>query len=626
MNFVTLENISHFYSDRLLLDQVNLLINDGDRIGLIGRNGSGKTTLLRLVAGAEAPRDGRLTIWGGVRIQYLPQEPALDEAASVLDIVFESQAPVMQLLKQYNQASQAIQSDPLNQEYQEFFAHVTAQMEHQGGWAAEAEAKNILTRLGITQFDAKIGTLSGGQQKRVALAHALLDPAELLILDEPTNHIDAETIAWLEQQLLNRPGALLMVTHDRYFLERVVNKIVELDRRQLTAYPGNYGRYLEKRSQREAQLKAAEVKQRALLRQELEWLRRGVMARGTKQKARKQRLAELQTIQYDSGDTQIAMALASRRLGKQVLEAHGLSKSYGTLHLFQQLDFHLEPGDRIGIIGPNGAGKSTFLDILAGKTTPDSGSLKWGKTVHLGYYDQQSEGLVEEMRVIEYINEIAANIQTSDGRRVEAAQMLEWFLFPRPEQQAKIMSLSGGERRRLYLLAALIHQPNVLFLDEPTNDLDVQTLAVLEQFLDHFQGCLLVVSHDRYFLDRNVDFLASFEDGVLGTRYPTPFESYLERHQEGQTAARKASKPKATNNKGVELKPRKLNWQEKKEMRRLEDEIAELETAVAQLEDNINQIGSDYERLQRLVKELEETRQALDTKETRWLELSEMPD
>lgn len=627
MNFVTLEAITHFYSDRLLLDEVDLLINEGDRIGLIGRNGSGKTTLLRLVAGEEEARHGRLTIWGGVRIQYLPQEPNLDDDQTVLDAVFESSAPLMRLLHEYNQLNQQLQQEPLNQAVQDAFANLSQQMEQQGGWAAEADAKNILTRLGITQFGAKVGTLSGGQRKRVALAHALLDPADLLILDEPTNHIDADTIAWLEQYLLNRPGALLMVTHDRYFLERVVNKIVELDRRKLVLYPGNYGRYLEKRSQREEQLKSAEIKRQALLRQELAWLQRGAMARTTKQKARQQRVAELQTIGYDSGDQRVALVLASRRLGKQVLEARNLSKSYGELTLFEALDFDLNPGDRLGIVGPNGAGKSTFLDVLADKTTPDKGTINWGQTVQLGYYDQQSEGLIDEQKVIDYITDIAPNIQTDDGRRVEAAQMLEWFLFPRSEQQSHIGSLSGGERRRLYLLATLIHQPNVLFLDEPTNDLDVQTLTVLEQFLDHFQGCLIVVSHDRYFLDRNVDFLVSFEDGVLGTRFPTPYESYQKLRPQPEPVPTKpvAAKPTASRTH-EQSRPRKLSWQEQRDLAQLEAELPELETAVAQLETAINQAGSDYERLQKLAAELENTRSQLDEKETRLLELLELAD
>lgn len=628
MNLVRLDNLTHHYSDRILFDSVNLLINEGDRIGLIGRNGSGKTTLLRLIAGLETPAAGEVTIWGGVHVQYLPQEPDLPLQSSVLDYIFQGDAPQLQLLRQYESISEALQQDPANPDLQAQFTQVSQQMDQTHSWQAEAEAKAVLTQLGITNFQAKLGTLSGGQQKRVALARGLIDPRNLLILDEPTNHIDAETVSWLEQFLLNMPAALLMVTHDRYFLDRVVNKIVELDRRELVTYGGNYGRYLEQRATREDQLKTAETKRQALLRQELAWLRRGAQSRTTKQKARIQRVEELQTIAYDKGDQRVALALASRRLGKRVLEATDLSKSYGNLTLFKNLDLQLDPGDRIGIIGPNGAGKSTLLNVLAGKIEPDSGQANWGDTVELGYYDQQAEDLEDESTLIDYINKLAPLIRTNDGERVEAAQMLEWFLFTRPEQRAKIGSLSGGERRRLYLLRTLVRQPNVLFLDEPTNDLDVQTLTVLEQFLDQFQGALVVVSHDRYFLDRNVDFLMSFEDGVLGTRYPAPYETYRRLRE-----AEAAPNPKVTNNKPATNKPtpttsrpRKLTWKEQRELETAESAIQTLTEKVAALSAEINDIGTDYERLQPLVDALEQAKEDLETAEFRWLELTEIAE
>ncbi len=621
MNLVTLENVSKQFSERVLLNSVNLLINEGDRIGLIGRNGSGKTTLLQIIAGVEPSDAGTRTVWGGVRIVYAPQEPMLDEALTVLDTVFQSDAPLMRLLRDYEQASLQLQQQPHNAAFQSRLADLTGEMDRARGWTAESEAETILTKLGIIDFEAKVGTLSGGQRKRLALARALIDPADLLILDEPTNHIDAETIAWLEKYLMARAGGLLMVTHDRYFLERVANRIVELDRRELVSYGGNYGRYLEKRAQRQEQLAASEAKRQSTLRRELEWLRRGAQARSTKQKARKQRIAELQTIQYDRGDQRVAMSLAGRRLGKRVLEATGLSKTYGPLTLFQELDFELAPGDRIGIIGPNGTGKSTFLDVLAGKTAPDSGTVQWGETVHLGYYDQLSAGLPDDKRVIEFIEGLAPLVKTKEGERVSAAKMLEWFLFTGKERQTWIGSLSGGERRRLYLLRTLIYQPNVLFLDEPTNDLDVQTLTVLEEFLDHFQGCLVVVSHDRYFLDRNVDFLMSFEDGVLGTRYPTPYESYQRLRPDLSAAA--TSLPKAKKRQKPAA-PRRMTWKEKQEFAALETEIGELEATKARLEGEINGVGSDYGRLQTLAAELEQTQVALETAELRWLELAEI--
>lgn len=627
MNLVTLESVTHFYSERLLLDEVDLQINQGDRIGLLGRNGSGKTTLLRLIAGLELPRNGRITTWGGVRVQYISQEPDLNENDTVLDTLFQSDAPHIKVLRKYEQVSERLQDNPSDPKIQSKFADISHEMDRIGGWTAEADAKTILTKLGITRFDAKIGTLSGGQRKRVALANGLINQADLMILDEPTNHIDADTIDWLEEFLLSSSSSLLMVTHDRYFLGRVVNKIVELNRRKLIVYSGNYGRYLEKRTSREEQLKSAEAKRKSYLRRELEWLRRGAMARSTKQKARIQRIQEMQTIEYDSGDQRVAVALAGRRLGKRVLEAENLSKRYGDIHLFSNLDFQLNPGDRVGIIGPNGAGKSTFLDVLAQKTAPDSGTVNWGDTVQLGYYDQQSAGLQDNVKVIDYINNIAPLIRTEDGGRIEAPQMLEWFLFTRPEQQAQIGSLSGGEKRRLYLLRTLIPQPNVLFLDEPTNDLDIETLAVLEQFLDNFKGCLIVVSHDRYFLDRNVDFLVSFEDGVLGTRYPSPYETYrqLVEADKQPVAPVNAKKETAVSQPTTNRKP-KLNWKQRKELEALETQLPQLETDIAKLETSINKAGSDYQKLQTLVTELEEKKEELELAELRWLELCEIEE
>lgn len=632
MNLVTLEHVTVHMGERTLLDDVSLLINDGDRIGLIGPNGSGKTTLLRLIAGQEPLTTGSLTVWGNVRLQFLPQNPSLNPKLTVLEAVFQSDAPQMKLLQAYEQISQQLQRQPNDPAVQARFADLSAQMDQANGWAAEAEAKTILTKLGLTDFNAKIGALSGGQHKRAALAHALIDPADLLILDEPTNHIDADAIAWLEEYLAKRPGGLLMVTHDRYFLDRIVNRIVDLDRRQLVNYPGNYSRYLEQSAERHEQLASAEQKRQQLLKRELEWVRRSPMARGTKQKARKQRVAELQKLSFDRRESQIAISLASRRLGKRVLEARDLSKSFGDLTLFQHLDFDLTPGDRIGILGPNGAGKSTLLNVLAGKLPPDTGTVAWGDTVVLGYYDQQSAGLRDEQRVIDYITAAAPLIKNAEGYRMDAAQMLEWFLFTRAEQQTYIGSLSGGERRRLYLLHTLIAQPNVLFLDEPTNDLDIHTLAVLEEFLDYFQGCLVVVSHDRYFLDRNVDFLVGFEDGVVGMRYPTPYESYQRLKEEAQLTPH-ASRLTKNNQQSTENnqlrtgnaaeKPRRLTWKEKQELTAVTARLSELETLIPELEAAINLTSSDYVKLEKLVNELETARAALESIELRWLELTE---
>jgi ATP-binding cassette subfamily F protein uup len=628
MNLVTLQNATAHIGERTLLDKVSLLINDGDRIGLIGPNGSGKTTLLRIIAGQEPLANGSLTVWGNVRIQFLPQDPYIDPDLTVIEAVFQSDAPQMKLLQNYKQINWQLQQNPHDPDIQSRFADISAQMDQSHGWTAEAEAEIILTKLGITDFDAKISTLSGGQHKRVALAHALIDPADLLILDEPTNHIDAETIAWLEKHLEQRPGALLMVTHDRYFLDRIANRIIDLDRRQLINYPGNYSRYLELSAQRHEQLASAEQKRQQLLKRELEWVRRSPMARGTKQKARKQRVKELQKLSFDRRENQVALSLAGRRLGKRVLEARNLSKSFGDLTLFEHQDFDLNPGDRIGILGPNGTGKSTFLNVLAGKLLPDTGTVKWGETVVLGYYDQQSEGLRDDQRVFDYIADAAPLIKNAEGYRIDAAQMLEWFLFTRAEQQTYVGSLSGGERRRLYLLHTLVTQPNVLFLDEPTNDLDIQTLAVLEEFLDNFNGCLIVVSHDRYFLDRNVDFLIPFEDGIQGTRYPTPYESYMEKRENDERGMmndkRKTKQSTGNSERRTDNgKRKKLTWKEKQELTAVTQRLAELETLIPELETAINNAGSDYVKLQELAAQLEAAKAELEEVEFRWLELAE---
>ena len=637
MNLLSLENVSKQFSERLLLDAVNISINVGERIGLIGVNGSGKTTLLRIIAGQEAPDSGHVTVWGGVRVEMVHQEPQLDEEATVLDQLFRSSSPQMRLLRDYESASQRLEQDPANPALQQRLLELSEEMERNGGWAAAANAKSILTKLGVSDFDARVGTLSGGQRKRVALARALIDRADLLILDEPTNHIDIETIEWLETYLTTAPGALLIVTHDRHFLDRVVGRIVELDRRQLISYGGNYSRYLELRQLRHEQLAVAERQRQKLLKRELDWIRRTPMARGTKQKARQQRVAELQRIHYDSDTDRVVMALATRRLGKTVLTTRGLTKIYDGAAAVRGIDFALEPGDRIGFLGPNGAGKSTFLDMLAGKVEADAGQISWGETVRLGYYDQQTSDLRDSQRLIEFIEAEAPLIQAQDGSRVEAAQMMEWFLFPRKTQWGRIGSLSGGERRRLYLLRTLIHQPNVLLLDEPTNDLDVQTLTVLEEFLDAFSGCLIVASHDRYFLDRTVDFILPFEDGVLGKRYPTPYATYRRlraqdeeagRANRSRDARRPAEVRPAANGQG-ETRPRtdrtrkKLTWKENQELARLESEIAAWEEEQACLQEGINGSGSDYQELQSLSSKLTAVEKSLESAFERWATLSE---
>lgn len=621
MNLLTLNHVSKQYSERLLFQEVSLLVNEGDRIGLIGVNGSGKSTLLKIAAGLEAPDSGEVVIPGGVHIEYLPQEPQLDDRLTVLETIFRSNSPQMRLLRAYEQAVAQLEQQPEDAHLQEALHRLSAEMERCDGWAAEARVRAILTRLGVTDFTAPVAALSGGQRKRVALARALIDRADLLILDEPTNHLDADAVAWLEEYLLATPGALLMVTHDRYFLDRVANRIVALERHQLVNYPGNYSHYLAARVARQERLAEAEAKRRNLLRRELEWLRRQPMARGTKQKARKERIEELMQIQSDSGEARVAIALASRRLGNKVLDARGVVKRFGKTPVVNRVDLHLEAGDRIGIVGPNGAGKSTLLDLLAGKLTPDAGTIEWGETVAIGYYDQCSADLHEELRLLEFIEQEAPLIRTRTGERVEAAHMLEWFLFPRSMHQARISSLSGGERRRLYLLRTLIHQPNVLLLDEPTNDLDVETLTVLEEFLDHFSGALIVVSHDRYFLDRTVDFLVPMEEGRLGPRYPAPYETFA-RLRAGQKPLAPSPSPSLQSSPKRSTRRAGLSWKEARELAALEEAIAELEAHKSALLDEMAQIRDNYERLRDLSIQVTGLEQRLEAALERWFELS----
>jgi ATP-binding cassette subfamily F protein uup len=629
MNILSLESIGKQFADRPLLEGIAFGIDTGERVGVVGVNGSGKTTLLRIAAGIEPPDSGRISLARDLRLAYLPQNPVLEANLTVIEQVFRGDAPEIRLLRAYERASAALGQDPGNSALQQSVAELVARMDAAGTWALENDARTILTRLGISELTARVSDLSGGQRKRVAMASALIVPADLLILDEPTNHIDIETVAWLETFLLRSTAALLLVTHDRYFLDRVVGRIVELDRARLYSYPGNYSRFLELKAERVEKQASDEARRQTILRKELVWLRRGAQARTTKQQARIDRIAAMQADAPDAAPGALQISAVAQRLGKRVIELKGVGKRYGERILIRDLDLSVEPRDRMGIIGPNGSGKSTLLNMIAGRVAPDTGTITIGSTVQLAYYDQESTGLDESLRAIDYVKEGAELLNNGEGATITAAQMLERFLFPPTAHYTPIARLSGGERRRLYMLRTLMAAPNVLLLDEPTNDLDIQTLAVLEDYLDDFAGALIVVSHDRYFLDRTVSRVLAFTgDGTLA-EYPGAYSTYAEivaqrELERPATAARAAPKPAAPST--ASARPRKLSFKEARELQALEDRIAALEAEQVGLEAQISTAAGDYQALLRLTAEMERVSAALEAAVERWGVLAEIAE
>lgn len=501
MNLITLENITKSYSEKVLVNNISLGINDGEKIGLIGVNGTGKSTLLKIISGAEEPDSGTVTKPNKVRIEYLPQNPYYDENATVLEQVFKGTSNEMKLLRDYQSILDSL-SENFNEDLNNDLIKLQEKIDALNLWDLESEAKSVLTKLGIVNFNQKIAELSGGQRKRISLASALITPCELLILDEPTNHLDNDTIDWLEEYLNNKNLSLLMITHDRYFLDRVTNRIVELDKGRLFSYDGNYSAFLEKKMERLALESSMEQKRQSLIRTELAWVRRGARARTTKQKARLQRFDDLVNTEVLSNNENLEITTASSRLGKKIIEIHNISKSFGEKKLITDLEYAIARTDRIGIIGKNGIGKSTLINILNGRLNPDSGHIEIGETVKIGCFSQDDAHMNLEMRAIDYVKEVSDYIETSDGQKITASQLCERFLFDGTMQYTLIKKLSGGERRRLHLLRTLMSAPNVLLLDEPTNDLDIETLNRLEDYLDEFPGVVICVSHDRYFLDR----------------------------------------------------------------------------------------------------------------------------
>ncbi|HEX8197119.1 MAG TPA: ABC-F family ATP-binding cassette domain-containing protein [Pyrinomonadaceae bacterium] len=629
MNILSLENVSKNYGVKPLFENVSIGLEETDKIGIIGANGSGKTTLLKVIAGFEEPDSGRVVRASGKTLAFLPQNPTFDENATVLETIFDASGGIMQLLRDYETACHDLEtSGGTDEKLLAKISELQHQLESNGGWEIETNARNVLTRLGIYDTTAKMKTLSGGQRKRVALAHQLIVRLDVLILDEPTNHLDADTIEWLEAYLARYRGALLLVTHDRYFLDRVTNRIFEIDRGIVQSFGGNYAYYLEKKEEQET-LRAVEGhKREQLIKKELAWLRRGAKARTRKSKARVDAANELIAQPKEKAKSEIDIAIGSQRLGSKIIELYDVSKSYDGRKLIDDFTYILKRDDRIGIIGANGAGKTTLLEIITNRIQPDKGEVEIGQTVRLGYYDQESRALNDEQRVIDYVREAAEYVQTIDGKQITASQMLEKFLFPPAAQYSFVGKLSGGERRRLYLLRVLMTAPNVLLLDEPTNDLDVPTLMALEEYLDDFPGALIAVSHDRYFLDRTIDRVFKFEPGGRLREYPGNYSAYLEIQTREETAKAEIEQAKliAKQSKPVQTEsdsPKKLTFKEKRELETLEASIAAAEKRQAEIETQLNLYASNAGKLNELFVEQQNLIQKLDRDLERWAELSE---
>ncbi|PLZ95319.1 multidrug ABC transporter ATP-binding protein [Fischerella thermalis CCMEE 5198] len=647
MSIITLQSVQKDFGIKEIFRDASFSLDANDKVGLIGTNGSGKSTLLKMIAGLEPIDGGQILVNSGAKIIYLPQQPDLDENHTVLEQVFADSGEKMALVREYEEISDKLAHYPEDNQLMSRLSVVMQRMDATGAWELETNAKIILSKLGITDFNATVGTLSGGYRKRIALATALLSEPDLLLMDEPTNHLDANSVEWLQSYLHRYRGALLLITHDRYFLDRVTNRIIEIDRGDIYTYSGNYSYYLEKKAEAEESAVSSQRKFQGVLRRELEWLKRGPKARSTKQKARIDRIRDMQATEFKQAQGKVDIATASRRIGKKVIKLNNISKGYGDAFgnpfgvrtLIKDFTYEFSPEDRIGIIGGNGAGKSTLMDIITGRVQPDAGSVDIGATIHIGYFDQHSEELLtalnENQRVIDYIKEEGEYVKIADGTKITASQMLERFLFPGNQQYAPIHKLSGGEKRRLFLLRVLMSAPNVLILDEPTNDLDVQTLAVLEEYLEDFNGCVIVVSHDRYFLDRTVDTIFALEEGGVIRQYPGNYSVYLDykkaEEEKQQATINPKEKPKNQQTQPAEsqakeaAKKKRLSTWERREFEQLEDKIAQLEAEKAEAEKAMANVpAGNYTQVQKLYEQVEALKQAIDQATERWLELAEI--
>ena len=628
---VTIENFTKSYGEKLLFKAVNLALDFGDRVGIVGVNGTGKSTFLKAVAGFTPLDDGSMVKMKGLRVEYLAQDKKLALDNTVLAEVFRGTTPLMQALRDYELSLK--QAETGDEHAQKTIMRAAAVIDELEGWGLEAKAKAVLSRLGLSDYTARVGNLSGGQQKRLALATALIQPCDLLLLDEPTNHLDSETIAWLEEYLRGQKGALLMVTHDRYFLDNTANKILELDKGAAYTYTGNYSDYLEQKTARLERAEASEVKRQNFLRNELKWLRRGAQARSTKQKARIDRYEEVKNQKVDLNRDKIEIGLAGSRLGKTVIELKNVSYEWEDVPIIKDFSYTVLRHDRVGILGRNGMGKSTLLNIIAGRLKPTSGTVTIGQTVKIGYFTQQAADMDERLRAIEYIEEAAHRITLADGTEISASQLMERFLFTGEMQWTYIGKLSGGERRRLYLLRILMESPNVLLLDEPTNDLDLETMAVLESFIDDFNGAIIFVSHDRFFVDRLADKVFVYQAGGRLKMYAGGYSYYKEKEMAElaisepvksiKTAAKSAAVKEIKDNNTAK---RKFTFKEQKEYAEIEAVIASVEGELKVVELEMANNATNYGRLAELSREQEKLRAKLDELMERWAYLEEIAE
>ena len=611
------------FGERVLFDDLGLAVNEGDKIGLIGTNGVGKSTLLAQLAGVDLGPKSEMLTSNQLVMEYLPQNQPMNEDLTVLAQVFQGTSPLLAVVRRYEEALAAVSRDPENAAATQELLDAQDAMDREGAWQLESNAKSILHRLGIDDVSQKIATLSGGMRKRVALAAALIRPANLLLLDEPTNHLDYETIRWLERELHERKTSFIIVTHDRYFLDRTTNVILELAGGKLYRYSGNYSTFLEEKAEREADEARRAEKLRRLYKQELAWMRKGVEARRTKQKARKERFYEIEgQLTHEHEDT-LMLDFVNARLGKKIIECEHLAKSFDGRPIFRDFTYAFVKNDRIGVVGPNGIGKTTLLDVLAGLTPADSGRLDVGETVKIGYYKQQNQDLPMNQKVLDFIRDHGEYIHRADGSHLSASQMLEAFRF-RPDQiHGPISNLSGGECRRLYLLSILMEQNNVLFLDEPTNDLDITTLGILEDYITKFRGCVIIVSHDRFFLDRTVDHLFVFEGNGVVKDFPGNYSDYREWKtlQKKEEEKPKKEEPKAQRQQRTYAN--KMTFKERKEFDSLSADIASLEEEKKQIEADLSGASLSVDEITERSRRMQEIIDALDEKEMRWLELSE---